>query len=42
MMELGFNLAEDSGKENTDNILARLDFFHTGKYQKKHTSKYNS
>lgn len=35
MMELGFNLVGDSGKENTDNVLARLDSFHTVKYQKK-------
>lgn len=35
VMELDFNLAGDSGKENTDSILAHLDCFHTVKYQKK-------
>lgn len=43
VMELDFNLAGDSGKENTDSILAHLDCFHTVKYQKKkHSSTYNS
>jgi len=42
VMELGFNLVGSSGKENTDNILARLEFLRTVKYQEKHSSKYNS
>lgn len=40
VMELGFNLVGDSGKENTDNILAHLDCFHTMKYQKKNIPAY--
>lgn len=35
LLELGFNLVGDSGKQNTDKVLAHLDFFSYSEILKK-------